>query len=151
MLAGRAAKHLGVSAVTLRRWEQQGRIQTTRAPSGHRIYDVTSIRMPPTTSTSTSAPSSPTSFTGKTQEKEKEGGKRESYIYARVSSRKQHPDLQRQVALLKQRYPSFTVITDIGSGINILLGLREGYVQVSENQANPSIVALDPGVVSFHT
>lgn len=43
---------------------------------------------------------------------------KQSYIYARVSSKKQEKDLERQVQLLRARYPSYPVITDIGSGIN---------------------------------
>jgi predicted site-specific integrase-resolvase len=44
-----------------------------------------------------------------------------NYIYARVSSKKQLEDLHRQVEFLQSRKPeyvNYTVITDVGSGIN---------------------------------
>jgi predicted site-specific integrase-resolvase len=39
-------------------------------------------------------------------------------IYARVSSERQRPDLERQVAALQQRYPEHEVVCDVGSGLN---------------------------------
>jgi predicted site-specific integrase-resolvase len=110
LLAGQAAKHFGVSAVTLRRWEKAGLIQTSRAPSGHRIYYVDTLL--PATSLSTT-PINSSNVHCQIEEKEKV-----SYIYARVSSRKQRSDLERQITALRTRYPRHVVIQDIGSGIN---------------------------------
>ena len=39
--------------------------------------------------------------------------------YARVSSRGQKNDLERQKELLKSKYPDYILIEDIGSGINL--------------------------------
>jgi len=39
-------------------------------------------------------------------------------IYARVSSRKQEGDLRRQINFAKKSYPSYEVMSDIGSGLN---------------------------------
>jgi len=39
-------------------------------------------------------------------------------LYARVSSKKQANDLERQIELLQKRFPAGEVISDIGSGIN---------------------------------
>lgn len=39
-------------------------------------------------------------------------------IYARVSSKKQKDDLDRQIKFLRTQRPDYQVITDIGSGIN---------------------------------
>jgi len=36
---GKAAKYLGVSRDTLRRWEKKGKIKPPRSPSGHRYYN----------------------------------------------------------------------------------------------------------------
>jgi predicted site-specific integrase-resolvase len=41
-----------------------------------------------------------------------------SYIYARVSSAKQQGDLDRQIEDLQKAYPGYTLIQDIGSGVN---------------------------------
>jgi predicted site-specific integrase-resolvase len=39
-------------------------------------------------------------------------------LYARVSSKKQEPDLVRQISLLQEKYPDTETIRDIGSGLN---------------------------------
>ncbi len=41
---GKAAKELGVSPQTLRRWEAEGKIRVERTPGGHRRYDLPSLR-----------------------------------------------------------------------------------------------------------
>jgi putative resolvase len=41
---GQAAKELGVSIPTLRRWEAEGKIQSARTPHGHRRYDLTQLQ-----------------------------------------------------------------------------------------------------------
>ena len=38
MSIGQAAKYLGVSRDTLRRWEKRGKIKTVRSPSNRRYY-----------------------------------------------------------------------------------------------------------------
>lgn len=38
-----AAKHIGVSAVTLRRWADAGKIPVYRTPGGQRLFDVTDL------------------------------------------------------------------------------------------------------------
>lgn len=45
--------------------------------------------------------------------------KRQKICYCRVSSRKQEEDLERQINLMKLKYPDYKIITDIGSGINL--------------------------------
>lgn len=92
-----ASELLGVHPDTLRRWEDEGKIQPERTPGGHRRYDVAKLLG--------------------TQEKE---GK--TICYARVSTRPQKEDLRRQVlvceAYCESRGWKFEVISDIGSGIN---------------------------------
>ncbi len=43
---------------------------------------------------------------------------RKSYIYARVSSAKQHGDLERQIEDLQKAYPGHVLLKDVGSGVN---------------------------------
>jgi predicted site-specific integrase-resolvase len=40
------------------------------------------------------------------------------YIYARVSSTKQRPDLDRQCTDLQEAYPEHVLVKDIASGVN---------------------------------
>jgi len=59
--------------------------------------------------------------------------------YCRVSSNKQKEDLERQVAFMKEKYPSNTIITDIGSGINYK---RAGLQKILEMAINGEIEEL---------
>jgi predicted site-specific integrase-resolvase len=43
---------------------------------------------------------------------------RDKIIYVRVSSAKQKPDLERQTAFMRHRFPNHRVVSDIGSGVN---------------------------------
>jgi excisionase family DNA binding protein len=89
------SKLFGVTTQTLQEWEKEGKIRATRTQGGHRRY-IHSVPIVPSPS----------------------GVSKKCYIYARVSSAKQKPDLQRQVDVLQEAYPTFEVIKDVGSGIN---------------------------------
>jgi putative resolvase len=96
-----AAKALGVTPTTLRRWEKAGKIEVERTPKGHRRYDLSKmyglVARPPLSS-------------------------RPTIGYARVSSHDQKSDLTRQVALLESYCAangwSYEIIQDLGSGLN---------------------------------
>ena len=86
--AKQATQIYKVTPKTLRRWAKNNQIKFITTKGGHRRYKI------PQTKT------------------------RQKIIYARVSSKKQENDLERQVTYLKKKYPTHTVIKDIGSGIN---------------------------------
>lgn len=93
-----AAYLLGVSTDTLRRWEKEGKITSSRTEGGHRRYDLTDIL--------------------KDQE---DAGL--TILYARVSTRPQLKDLDRQIAVLEtyaeiKGWKNCQTIKDIGSGVN---------------------------------
>lgn len=97
-----AAKELGVSKKTLRRWELQGKIKPERTEGQHRRYDLAQLR--------------PLVGRGSLPEE------RITLSYARVSSQEQKEDLARQVNLLeaycaKQGW-KFETIQEVGSGLN---------------------------------
>lgn len=99
---GLAAKELGVSIPTLRRWEAEGKIQPERTLSGHRRYDVAQLRgLKPYETSKTNRP---------------------TLCYARISSHDQKDDLVRQVQLLESFCASngwtYEVMQDLGSGLN---------------------------------
>ena len=97
-----AKKILGVTAQTIRNWDKQGKLKPAYVKSnGYRYYSEDQIM----------------SFTQERKRKE------ENIVgYARVSSKKQSDDLQRQVDNLSKyidnKYGKHKIITDIGSGIN---------------------------------
>lgn len=102
MTIGKAAKVLGVSITTLRRWEKEGRLQPDEiTPGGHRRYDVAKLR--------------PALYRLQRSD-------RKTVAYARVSNHHQKADLERQEQVLEMYCASqgwtFQVISDLGSGVN---------------------------------
>jgi putative resolvase len=97
----KAAKALGVSISTLRRWELEGKIiPENRRGNEHRRYDLAKIK----------------SGVSQTTDSQK------TIAYARVSSRDQKKDLARQQELLELYCASqgwtFELMSDLGSGMN---------------------------------
>jgi len=100
-----ASEKLGVHPRTLYQWDEKGWIETIRTPGNKRLYNVEKFLK------DREAKESPP------DEVIPEG--RQSIIYARVSSLGQKDDLLRQIHLLQKRYPTHTLIQDIGSGMNL--------------------------------
>jgi putative resolvase len=94
----KAVKTFGISSVTFRRWDALGKIKSYRTPTNIRMFRINDIK-------------NVLNITCNENEREK-------IIYIRVSSAKQKNDLARQLTFLQQQYPTHTVISDIGSGIN---------------------------------
>ena len=92
-----AKRFYGVSSDTLRRWATSNKIKFITTKGGHRRYFVPdNIQIGQKNSTTNSS----------------------KIIYARVSSSKQKHDLQHQIEYLSNLFPNYTVISDIGSGLN---------------------------------
>jgi predicted site-specific integrase-resolvase len=86
---------------TLRKWADEGTIETIRSSGGHRRFNVDGYirdRQLPGTAGATSS--------------------RRRICYCRVSAAKQKSDLQRQVDFMRQRYPQHEIISDVGSGLS---------------------------------
>jgi len=97
---GEAAKVLGVSISTLRRWEKEGKLIPESTTSKHRRYDLAKLK--------------PETF--------HQEDTRKTVAYARVSSHDPKDDLERQKQVLelycaKQGW-MFEVVSDLGSGMN---------------------------------
>ena len=97
---GEAARLLGVSIPTLRRWEESGKLVPERTAGKHRRYDITKFK--PELAIADTA--------------------RMTIAYARVSSHDQREDLERQKRVLElycaQHGWNFTLLSDLGSGMN---------------------------------
>lgn len=100
---GDAAKELGVSVITLRRWADSGKIRSERSPTGQRRFFLVDIKR----------------ITPRELNKLDE---RITINYARVSSHDQKADLIRQVQVLESFSAAngwqFETIQDLGSGLN---------------------------------
>jgi len=101
---GEAAKTLGVSTQTLRRWDIDGKLVAERTPGGRRRYRVTDV-----------ATFNPLGVN-------REALERPTVAYARVSSHDQKDDLARQVKVLEMYCAAqgwtYAVVSDLGSGMN---------------------------------
>jgi len=97
-----AAKALGVSVMTLRRWKATGKLAAEHTAGGHRRYDLAKLR--------------PEWF------RAAEEAHRKTIACARVSSQDQKDDLERQKRGLElycaRQGWTFEVISDPGSGLN---------------------------------
>jgi len=100
---GKAAKILGVSVMTLRRWDEAGKLVSVRTEGGHRRYDISKIKP-------------------ETVHRFEYSDSRKTIAYARVSSHDQKDDLERQKQVLElfcsKNGWQFEIITDFGSGMN---------------------------------
>jgi len=100
---GKAARILGVSEVTLRRWDESGKLVSIKTEGGHRRYDISKIK-----------PELVHKFDFQDT--------RKTIAYSRVSSNEQRDDLERQKQVLElfcsKNGWQFEIISDIGSGMN---------------------------------
>lgn len=111
-----AVKVYKVDASTLRRWARTGLVRTERTKGKHFLYWIGED--------SECDSAEPTCVD-------------ESHvIYARVSSKKQGSDLQHQIRYLRDRYPKYSLVTDIGSGINYE---RTGFKSILERVIRGSV------------
>lgn len=99
---GEAARALGVSITTLRRWEASGRLPAEHTAGGHRRYNLAKLK--------------PELF------RTEADAQRRTVAYARVSSHDQKDDLERQKQVLElycaRQGWTFEVIADLGGGMN---------------------------------
>ena len=128
-----AAKILGVSQETLRRWEDAGKISVTRTPKGHRRYDLMMLR----------------NF-GKYVPVDNN----KTLAYARVSTQGQKDDLIRQVNLLETFCASkgwqYEVIEDLGSGINFnKKGLKNLINKILNREINRLVITNKDRLLRF--
>lgn len=100
---GEAAKELGISVKTIRRWADADKIRYERSPSGHRRFYLADIKRI-------------------TPRDLKQLDDRITINYARVSSSDQKEDLIRQIQVLEQFSSAngwqHETISDLGSGLN---------------------------------
>ena len=127
------SKMLGVSAQTLRNWDNKGKLHPHHTTaSGYRYYSEEQLQK-----------------VLKIKPKN-----RITIGYCRVSSQKQKDDLQRQIdnvrTYLLAKGKPFEIISDIGSGINYKKkGLRELMKRISENQVEKVVILYKDRLLRF--
>lgn len=119
-------KILGVTAQTLRNWDKEGKLKPSYTKSnGYRYYSEEVIL----------------SYTQERKTKKDVN----VVLYARVSSKKQQDELERQISNLKEyakdKYEKYEVISDIGSGINYEKpGLKKLIEMINKKQVDVIVV-----------
>ena len=96
----------GLCTQTLRKLADENKIKTYKTLSGQRKFDKRSLQ----------EMCNPSSFVSK-----KEDNTKKNFIYTRVSSKKQLDDISRQIEFVRNKnteYNLYTIISDVGSGIN---------------------------------
>lgn len=103
---GDAEAFTGLGQGRLREFYKEGILRGYTTPSGQRRFDIEHLR----------------EFCNITSKPENKELKKNNFLYARVSSKKQSDDLERQVEFLQDwagdKVSEYIVIKDIGSGIN---------------------------------
>jgi putative resolvase len=107
----KASEILEVHQRTLYQWEEKKQIETIRTPSGKRMYNVNKYLE------TKNENGKPVKVNNSEINKLIENNGK--YLYDRVSSLGQKEDLVRQGKLLKEKYPNYKLISDIGSGMNL--------------------------------
>lgn len=119
-------KILGVTAQTLRNWDKEGKLKPSYTKSnGYRYYSEDVIL----------------SYTQERKTKKDIN----VVLYARVASKEQQDDLERQISNLKEyakdKYEKYDVISDIGSGINYEKpGLKKLIEMINKKQVDVIVV-----------
>ena len=88
----KAVEFLGLHPHTLRKYADEGKIESIKNEAGQRLYNVESYQ--------------------------RQAVKPAVICYCRVSSTKQRDDLVRQIAFMREQYPESEIVQDIGSGLN---------------------------------
>ncbi|NJR46136.1 MAG: IS607 family transposase [Hyellaceae cyanobacterium CSU_1_1] len=88
----KAVEFLGLHPNTLRKYADEGKINSIKNEAGQRLYDVESYQ--------------------------RNSANAATICYCRVSSTKQRDDLERQIEFMQDLYPHADIVKDIGSGLN---------------------------------
>eukprot|EP00966_Prymnesium_polylepis_P002575 59197-Prymnesium_polylepis.1 len=109
----------GVHRRTLKKWADEGHIKSLRpGGSGQTLFDISTA--------ATGAHGAKADHKTAVAERTVDRPDRVDAVYARVSTRKQAPDLERQLAVLRIAHPDAAVLSDVASGLNFRRrGLRD--------------------------
>lgn len=132
---GEASKALGVTPLTLRQWDESGRLKPNLiTEGGRRRYDL--ARLQPDL------------------HRKPEAATRKTVAYACVSSHDQKPDLERQAQVLQAYCAahgwSHELVTDLGSGVNYRKkGLKRLLDDIVENRVGRLVITHKDRLLRF--
>jgi putative resolvase len=132
-----ALSRLGISAMTLLKLSDEKQIEVIKTTGGHRKYNVDKY------------------ITDNKQKvvvdnKPDIDNDKFNICYVRVSTTSQKDDLKRQRNYMEKKYPEYTIIEDIGSGINFnRKGFRKIIDLAIEGKINTLVVAFKDRLTRF--
>ena len=134
-----AARYLGVSIMTLRRWDESGKLKPIKTVGKHRRYDINDLNF----------------FQNhKDDITIKEKSHYRVICYARVSSNDQKDDLERQAMLLEKYCMNnnykYETIKDLGSGLNYKKkGLNKLINKVINKEVDKIVITYKDRLIRF--
>ena len=167
MTAKKAKEILGVHIQTLYNWERSGKIETIRTAGGHRMYNVKkyleTYANPNYEETDTNDKYNNNEIQNnktdneiddktdnKIKNKTKNNKDKLNICYIRVSTLSQKNDLERQRKFMVDKYSTYEIIEDIGSGINFnRKGLRKIIKLAISGKINKLVVAYKDRLTRF--
>jgi len=130
---------LGISPTTLLKLEKSKKIEVLKTIGGHRKYNIDKY-----------ISENKQSADDNKSEQEESIVNKMNICYVRVSTSGQKDDLQRQKAYMKNKYPTYEMIENIGSGINFnRKGLRKIIKLAIEGKINTLVVAYKDRLTRF--
>lgn len=144
----KAKKMLGVHEKTLQNWDRDKKIETIRTPGGRRMYNVNKYIRDNNIDYKKEIKKIET--TENEKKNENVDNKKKNICYVRVSTVGQKDDLKRQKEYMKNKYPTYEMIEDIGSGINFnRRGLRKIINMAISGEIETLVVAYKDRLTRF--
>jgi predicted site-specific integrase-resolvase len=145
MSTKKTKEKLGVHIQTLYNWEKAGKIDTIRTAGGQRLYNVNKYLKTYANEDYEPSDENETEIINQSNIQEKI-----NICYVRVSTLNQKDDLERQKKYMKDKYPTYELIEDIGSGINFnRKGLRKIIKLAISGKVNRVVVAFKDRLTRF--
>ena len=157
MTAKKTKEILGVHIQTLYNWEKVGKIDTIRTAGGHRMYNVQkylNTYANPDYDDNVKEETIDDVTDDTKDETRKKVTKKEldklNICYIRVSTLGQKNDLERRRKFMTEKYPTYDVTEDIGSGLNFnRKGLRKIIKLAISGKINKLVIAYKDRLTRF--
>ena len=131
----KACEILGVHHQSLHNWDSNKKIEVLRTPGGKRLYNIDKFINDNTTSINDNIDNNKT---------------KRNICYCRVSTKNQKNDLMHQIDFMKEKYPNYEIIKDIGSGLNFKrVGLKKLINYAINGEINTIVIAYKDRLCRF--
>ena len=142
-----ACEIIGIHYKSLYNWDKSGKIEVIRTPGNKRLYNIEKF-----INDNKKKDTLEIKFNINTDENIKTTSRqiRRNICYCRVSTNGQKNDLERQIQHMKENFPNYEIIKDIGSGLNFK---RKGLLKIIDlilkNEVQTIVVAYKDRLCRF--